>query len=192
MREMKLGRHLSLQDFCECTQTYRAFADQVDPYPKESASLNALSLLASEVLDPIIDHYGRESFLLTYGFCSNELRRKLVSKNPATGKPFGRVAPKLDQHSALETVDGVSLFCARGGSAADFRIVGQDSRSVMDWIVTQALPFDRMYFYGSDRSIHISHGPEHSRYICGFSEKNLPERKSVRELVALAKEVYGR
>ena len=26
-------------------------------------------------------------------------------------------------------------------------------------------PFDRLYFYGADRPIHVSHGPEHRRQV---------------------------
>lgn len=192
MRDLRLGRHLKLGDLCECTDTYRTFADSVDPLPKNQKSLEALELLTSRLLDPIIDHFGSDRFKLTYGFCSDDLRRKLVSKNPETGKPYGRVAPKLDQHVAAETLSDGLPICARGGAAVDFRIIGCGSRDVALWIINEGLPFDRLYFYGDDRSIHLSHGPENSRYICAFSEKGLPEKKSIQDLVTRAREVYGR
>ncbi|GAM62963.1 hypothetical protein JCM19232_4640 [Vibrio ishigakensis] len=31
--------------------------------------------------------------------------------------------------------------------------------------ITQNLPFDRLYFYGKDRPLHVSFGPDQSRYI---------------------------
>ena len=35
-------------------------------------------------------------------------------------------------------------------------------REVADWIIAN-LPFDRLYFYGADRPIHVSYGPQNSR-----------------------------
>jgi hypothetical protein len=33
---------------------------------------------------------------------------------------------------------------------------------VAKWIV-QSLPFDRLYYYGKDRPVHVSFGPDQSR-----------------------------
>lgn len=188
---MRIGKHLTLKEFCECTETFKIFASTMNPYPEQDASIQALSELAENILDPIIDHYGRSKFILTYGFCSNDLRRKLTSTNPTTGHAYGRVAPGLDQHLAAEVKRGGNPVCGRGGAAVDFRIEGENSRSVVKWVIEHRLPFDRLYFYGADRSIHISHGPEHSRYICGFSgEKKVPSQRTVRDLVDLARKVF--
>jgi hypothetical protein len=35
---------------------------------------------------------------------------------------------------------------------------------VAQWIV-QHTPFDRLYFYGADRPIHVSYGPNHKREV---------------------------
>jgi hypothetical protein len=35
-------------------------------------------------------------------------------------------------------------------------------REVADWIIAK-LPFDRLYFYGSDRPIHVSYAPSELR-----------------------------
>ena len=35
-------------------------------------------------------------------------------------------------------------------------------REVADWIIAN-LPFDRLYFYGSDRPIHLSYAPSDLR-----------------------------
>ncbi len=35
---------------------------------------------------------------------------------------------------------------------------------VAQWIVANT-PFDRLYFYGDDRPIHVSHGPNRDRQI---------------------------
>ncbi|MGD1927667.1 MAG: hypothetical protein ACFB12_02055 [Leptolyngbyaceae cyanobacterium] len=34
MRSQKLGKYLTLEEFCTCTQTYHKYADQIDPYPQ--------------------------------------------------------------------------------------------------------------------------------------------------------------
>jgi hypothetical protein len=33
MEKTRLGKHLTLEEFCTCTQTYQKYADQIDPYP---------------------------------------------------------------------------------------------------------------------------------------------------------------
>ena len=35
MQDQPLGKYLTLEEFCTCTQTYRRYADQIDPYPKK-------------------------------------------------------------------------------------------------------------------------------------------------------------
>jgi hypothetical protein len=49
-------------------------------------------------------------------------------------------------------------ICARGGAACDLLVEDEDMRGVANWILAN-LPFDRMYFYGSDRPIHLSYAP---------------------------------
>jgi hypothetical protein len=74
----------------------------------------------------------------------------------------GRIAPKLDQHAAHERTRSGSLICARLGAAADFLVEYEDMCEVAEW-VNANLPFDRLYYYGADRSIHVSYGPEMKR-----------------------------
>ena len=81
-------------------------------------------------------------------------------------------------------------YCKRLGAACDFKVEGENTREVLRWIVDQALPFDRAYYFGPNRALHISYGPEHSRYICAFNQSNVPEQKSVADLVQLAEERY--
>jgi hypothetical protein len=87
METRRLGKYLTLAEFCTCTQTYQRFADQIDPFPKNlNETLPALDALCQYIIDPVIDGFGRDSpsaeadasrterlrqrFLLTYGFCS--------------------------------------------------------------------------------------------------------------------------
>ncbi|MFN7658695.1 MAG: hypothetical protein ACK5P3_11250, partial [Dolichospermum sp.] len=31
---LKLGKHLTLEEFCTCTQTYQKYAENINPYPQ--------------------------------------------------------------------------------------------------------------------------------------------------------------
>jgi hypothetical protein len=94
MHERQLGKYLTLQEFCTCTQTYRKYADCIDPYPKKlEETLPALEALCQHILDPVIDHFGRERFQLTYGFCSKDLKRFLSQTDLETGIKNWRVDP---------------------------------------------------------------------------------------------------
>lgn len=146
--DQQCGRHLTYRHFIQCGETQRQ--TQIANLPLKPASYNALYDLATKLLDLVIDYFG--AIQLTYGFCSLELS-KLI---------HARVAPKLDQHAAHE-VDrkGVSI-CDRLGAACDFIVEDENMREVADWIIAN-LPFDRLYFYGDDRPIHLSFGPQNSR-----------------------------
>jgi hypothetical protein len=115
--------------------------------PKQADSYTALYELAVNVLDPVIDYFGM--IRLTYGFCSHELGKHIKK----------RVAPKLDQHAAHELNTRKNLICPRLGSAVDFIVEDENMREVADWIA-QNTPFDRLYFYGENRPIHVSFGPQ--------------------------------
>ena len=102
--EYSLGKYLTLQDFCTCTQTYRKYCDKINPYPQTNIeeTISALENLHKWIIDPVIDYFGKDNFCLTYGFCSPDLKRWLAKKDPATGLKNGRVAPEIDQHMAHE------------------------------------------------------------------------------------------
>ena len=59
--------------------------------------------------------------------------------------------------------------CPRLGAAVDFIVRDEDMRGVMDWI-RETLPFDRLYFYGEDRPIHVSYGPDNKREVVEMIE----------------------
>ncbi len=185
---LPLGQYLTLGEFCTCTATYHQFAAQIDPYPRQGqASLAALQALATTLLDPIIEHYGRERFQLTYGFCSVDLRRYLNRHDPLTGRKYGRIAPSRDQHMAAERNRTGRLFCERGGAACDFLIAQEPSDRVVDWLLAQGLPFDSLYFYGGDRPLHLSYGPEQKRAIWGFTAQGTPTRAGLETWVRQAR-----
>lgn len=191
MDEQPVGKFLTLRDFCTCAQTYRRFKDTIDPWPQNAQSVAALTALACELLDPLIAEFKHSRFRLTYGFCSDSLRRSLLKTNPETGKPFGRIAPKLDQHMSFEMNPKGEPFCSRLGAAVDFKIDGVGGLDVASWMIKERLPFDRLYFYGKERPLHVSFGPQHSRYICGFTAANIPTTSGeVAQLIDQAKDAY--
>ncbi|NER81301.1 MAG: hypothetical protein F6K42_17390 [Leptolyngbya sp. SIO1D8] len=177
-----LGRYLTLEEFCTCTQTYHKYCDQIDPYPKNlEETIPALEALCQHIIDPVIDTFGRSRFQLTYGFCSADLKRWLEKKDPMTGLKNGRMSPNLDQHMAHEINRNGQYYCLRFGAACDFRIVDLPSDVLVKWVLKQALPFDSLYFYGAERPIHVSYGPQHKRDIWAFTAKGTPTKRGIEQ-----------
>lgn len=146
--DAQCGRYLTYRQLIECGETQKALA--IANLPKSSETYTALYDLATHILDPVIEYFGRIE--LTYGFCSRDLARQIA----------GRIAPELDQHAAHETRRSGKPICVRLGAAVDFLVRDENMRDVADWIATN-LPYDRLYYYGPDRPIHVSYGPEQKR-----------------------------
>ena len=177
MKDVKLGKYLTLEAFCTCTHTYQKYANQINPYPDSTESIVAIQALNQFLIDPIIDYFGIERFQLTYGFCSKDLKRFLEKKDPITGLKNGRVAPNLDQHMAHEVKKNGQYYCDRLGAACDCLITNLESDQFIDWILATNLPFDSLYFYGQNRPIHLSYGPQQKRNIWTFNTAGLPTKK---------------
>jgi len=144
----RCGRHLSYRQLIECGETQHSTS--LANCPKQPESYTALYDLALNILDPVIEYFGMIS--LTYGFCSHELGKHIKK----------RVAPKLDQHASHELNTKKNLICPRLGAAVDFIVEDENMREVADW-VAENTPFDRLYFYGEDRPIHVSYGPDQKK-----------------------------
>ncbi|KJH69971.1 hypothetical protein [Aliterella atlantica] len=188
MAEVKIGNYLTLEDFCNCTNTYKKYSQQIESYPKNlEVTIPALEALARFILDPIIERFSHEKFKLTYGFCSPSLRKYLDKKDINTGVKNGRIDPQRDQHMAGEVKINGRYYCDRLGAACDFQIVDTNSDRVVEWILRSQLPFDSMYYYGEDRPIHISYGPQHKRDIWTFGEKGQPTKKGLENWLELVK-----
>lgn len=178
LNQQQVGQYLSLQELCTCTQTYAKYADQINPFPQNlTETLPALEALCQHIVDPIIHEFGRDRFHLSYGFCSADLKRWIAQKDPATGIKNGKSSPQLDQHMAHELNRNGQYYCSRLGAACDFRILGLPSTALVTWIVEQGLPFDSLYFYGAERPIHISYGPQQKRAIWAFTATGVPTRR---------------
>ncbi|GGP44291.1 hypothetical protein GCM10009347_09780 [Shewanella algicola] len=160
----KASRHFTYADLINCGNT--AQLHQIENLPKQPETWRALSALATRILDPIVDQFGPIN--LTYGFCSPELAR-LIAKNPNP-----HIAPKLDQHCAHELNIKQAIICSRLGAACDFTVLNKpdgtpnnttvDMQQVALWIC-QNLKFDRLYYYGKHRPLHISFGPQQNQFL---------------------------
>ncbi len=169
------GQYLTFRQLIECGETRERTG--LPNLPKQPESYNALRDLAVQVLAPVIDHFGM--IKLTYGFCSPELAREIP----------GRIDPKRDQHAAHELNRLGNLVCPRLGAAVDFIVEDESMLEVAQWIADNT-PFDRLYFYGDNKPIHVSFGPEHSRQVVRMvaskSGRLVPRVTSREEFLALS------
>ena len=143
------SRHFSYQQLICCGETWQH--TQLANLPEQPASWQALAVLASTILDPVVDQFG--PIELSFGFCSAALAR-LIRHNPQP-----RIAPALDQHASHELNSKGQPICSRLGAAVDFYSHKVSSAELARFIV-EALPFDRLYYYGAERPLHVSVGPE--------------------------------
>lgn len=139
------GQHYTYRQLIECGETQTKTG--LPNLPQQPDSYTALYDLAAKLLDPVIDYYG--PIKLTYGFSSPTLAKHIK----------GRIAPKLDQHAACELNRNGEPICPRRGAAVDFIVEDEDMEEVAHWIIAN-LPYDRLYFYGKDRPIHISYSAQ--------------------------------
>lgn len=148
------GARWRFRDLVECGETWQRARGEpgAGNVPRRSATLDGFRSVCRELLDPVAKAFGEIE--LTYAFASAWLARRVP----------GRIAPQLDQHAGSETRADGRLICERDGQAVDFRVVGTSSLEVARW-VARGVPFDRMYFYGPDRPLHVSVGPQDSRSI---------------------------
>ena len=145
------GQYFTYRQLIECGETQAKTG--LPNLPKQADSYTALYELAANILDPVIDYYG--PIKLTYGFASPALAKNIK----------GRIAPKLDQHAACELNRKGEPVCPRLGAAVDFIVEDEDMEEVARWIIAN-LPYDRLYFYGKDRPIHVSYSenPAHEAW----------------------------
>ena len=160
------GRHFTFRALIEAGETWQRV--RVPNLPIEPHTWTALTRLATDILDPIEEQFGRID--ITYGFASPALTRHIP----------GRIDPSRDQHAGHELRRDGRPVCPRLGQAVDFRVGDACSGRMAAWIVAH-LPFDRLYFYGSDKPLHVSIGPDEMRAIVtmieGPSGRRVPQRK---------------
>ena len=98
---------------------------------------------------------------ITYGFCGAELAKKLMVIFPQNSTSTR--ATKL-------TLRG-NRICERGGFA-DFHCLPISSHEVACFI-TENLTFDRLYFYGEHRPLHVSINEKNLGQIIVMEKKTL-------------------
>lgn len=154
-------KYFTFRDFFECSETWKKTT--ISNLPSDPRTWSAIQDLGRTILDPVWEAFGE--LHLTYGFCSSSLANR-IKKNK---RP--RIAPDRDQHAGYECNNHGNRICKRGGAACDFIVANSDMRIVLDWI-TGNCHFDRIYYYGKDRPIHVSLGEDCSREIYWLKEKN--------------------
>ena len=173
------SKHFKYSDFTQCgtTQAKTLIANTA----KDPRTLAAIKKLANLILEPITENFGQIN--LTYGLCTNDLLLQ-IKKKTSPG-----IAPQLDQHAGYEVNSRGNRICKRDGFACDFYVTGIDSLTIAKWAVIN-LPFDRLYFYGKDRPLHISIAPENNYAITLLeqptSERRIP--KNIKKAAFLLKE----
>ncbi len=145
MRERSLSAAFTAADLCCAGETWRRIRIVNEPCQQESWA--ALAALCELILEPVLARFGRPD--ITYGFTSPQLIREIPAHS----------APRLDQHASYEINSRGKRICERGGAAVDIAIADVPSDRLAIWIA-ENLPFDRIYFYGADRPLHVSHGPD--------------------------------
>ena len=151
--DARCSRHLTWRQLLECGETWQRLASEgraVHNLPQEPETWAGLLALATHLLDPLQDALG--PIQLTYAFAGPALTRHI----------HGRIAPSLDQHAGSERRRSGQPICPRLGQAVDLQVAGRTADEVAEYIIAN-LPFDRLYFYGPDRPLHVSYGPQHSR-----------------------------
>lgn len=156
MLDRMASASFAFRDLIECGETWHRLAKNhtpVDNVPLQPDTWTSLSQLASCLLEPLQKHFG--TVHLTYGFCSRKLQR-IIESGPRPG-----IAPAHDQHASCELNSKDNLICQRQGAACDFDIIGMEDRmdEVAHWIIDN-LAFDALYYYGRNRPLHLSWGPE--------------------------------
>ena len=133
-------------------------AYQYENNPLNTQSVEVLQQLCDNILTPLQKQFGEVS--ITYGFTTLALLKYIKKSCP------GDMAPELDQHAAFELNSRNNRICKRDGAACDIYVEGYENQMhlIAQYVINE-LPFDRLYYYGKDRPIHISFGPDHSRYL---------------------------
>ncbi len=162
--------NFTFRHLIECGDTFKR--TKINNLPREPNTFSALTDLAHLILEPVVDYFG--AIELTYGFCAPALSKAIS----IDGR--GGIAPRLDQHASYETNSRGHPICARLGAAVDFLVLDEDMAEVANWLVGH-VPFDRIYYYGKNRPLHVSYGPENSKTCYIIEEvrrRRIPRRTS--------------
>jgi hypothetical protein len=170
------SENFNFEDFISCSETFQN--GSIENTPVLAETYEFIRQLANDILEPCLSEFG--SLKLTYGFCGKNLSRAIKKVN-------GGIYPPLDQHAGMELNTSGGLICPRGGMAADFHCLPVISLQVAKFVV-KTLPFDRLYFYGNSRPIHVSVNAEPSTQIVIMKKMNtrvVPQSMTVDAFLSL-------
>lgn len=149
-----------LDDYCSNHFTYRDLIccgetcalEATDNTPRQADTWLSIRHLATTILDPAKEQFG--SLILTYGLSTRELSNAIKRRAKKQNRT-PNIYPSLDQHAGSELDAKGKLICSDQGMACDFYCEGIASEVVAEWIIGNC-HFDKLYFYGSDKPVHIS------------------------------------
>lgn len=107
---MQLSHNVKLWDLSTCSDTYKRYADLINPFPDNPESIEALKNISQKILEPILSNC--DCLILTYGFSSKNLLKYLLKE-----KAF--IAPRCDQHASCEVNTRGNYYCKHKGAAVD-------------------------------------------------------------------------
>jgi len=163
----KCGVQFTYKRLIECSKTYKKNG-RLDNIPKQEKTYIWLKKLAITILDPLVQRFG--VIQLTYGFSSEALVDE-IKKNPLPG-----IQPDIDQHASFELNQAGDRICARGGAACDIFSEKITAKKLALWIMNHC-DFDKIYFYGDRRPLHVSISEEMSGKI--FLMKKIDGNKKI-------------
>lgn len=148
---------------------------ELDNFPIQKESVVAALKYIREILVPIRQALGTPQ--ITYGFVSASLNT-YIQKYSSSG-----TCPALDQHSSHELNSKNNFICSRGGLACDFYVVGYENKmNLVAHYIVDKLKFDKLYYYGKSRPIHLSvnDDPKYHFQIMSVSQngRRIPGRKA--------------
>jgi hypothetical protein len=158
-----------LIDLCQCSNTYKEVSSQMRSpnFPLETESLYALEKLIQWILLPLHREFGYSNIKLSYGFCGAELKSHLIKRKAL-------ICPKVDQHMSHELNSKGKRFCKHDGAACDLQIIGITSKKLVKCL--SSLHFDSIYYYGENRSVHVSYQPLHTRQAVWDMTTGVPQK----------------
>ena len=163
----KCSKFFTFNDLLKCSDTFKKHKS-LDNTPKEAKTFEWLSKLSTTILDPLVEQFGE--IKLTYGFSSESLADE-IKKNPLPG-----IQPDIDQHASFELSNKGERICKRGGAACDILSKKTTAKELALWIMNHC-DFDKIYFYGDHRPLHVSISEEMSGKI--FLMKKIDGNKKI-------------
>jgi len=148
---------------------------EIDNRPTGSNTKVLICDLLEQLLIPVEREFG--DITISYGFTSAALNRYIQKNSPAG------TCPAIDQHSGFETNKNNNAICQRGGLACDFKVAGFENKmEVIAKFIVDNLCFDKLYYYGADKPIHlsISAAPQQHLQIMNISKngRRIPGKKA--------------